>query len=93
MKRASEPLTRRLIVPRKPFHPPVPSPYLPPESETPGYIIGEHGGVVGFGKRGFYVAAIPAQKAREMILRHHYSQSIVNNSYIHLGVYLSLIHI
>lgn len=74
-------------MPRKPFHPPVPSPYLPPESDTPGYIIGEHGGVVGFGKRGFYVAAIPAQKARETILRHHYSQSIVNNSYIHLGVY------
>lgn len=74
-------------MPRKPFHPPVPSPYLPPESDTPGYIIGEHGGVVGFGKRGFYVAAIPAQKARETILRHHYSQSIVNNAYIHLGVY------
>ena len=74
-------------MPRKPFHPPVPSPYLPPESDTPGYIIGEHGGVVGFGKRGFYVAAIPAQKARETILRHHYSQSIVGNSYIHLGAF------
>lgn len=74
-------------MPRKPYHPPVPSPYLPPESDTPGYILGEHGGVVGFGKRGYYVAAIPAQKARETILRHHYSQSIVNNSYIHLGVF------
>lgn len=72
---------------RRPYHPPLPSPYLPPESDTPGYIIGEHGGVVGFGKRGFYVAAIPAQKARETILRHHYSQSIVNNSYIHLGAF------
>lgn len=72
---------------RRPYHPPLPSPYLQPESDTPGYILGEHGGVVGFGKRGFYVAAIPAQKARETILRHHYSQSIVNNAYIHLGVY------
>ena len=72
---------------RKPYHPPVPSPYTPPEADVPGYIIGEHGGVVGFGKRGFYVAAIPAQTARETILRHHYSQSIVNNSYIHLGVF------
>lgn len=72
---------------RRPYHPPLPSPYLQPESDAPGYILGEHGGVVGFGKRGFYVAAIPAQKARETILRHHYSQSIVNNSYIHLGVY------
>ena len=60
-------------MPRKPFHPPVPSAYLPPESDTPGYLLGEHGGVVGFGKRSFHVAAIPAQK--------------VNNSYIHLGVY------
>ena len=72
---------------RKPYHPPVPSPYILPESDTPGYILGAHGGVVGFGKRGFYVAAIPAQKARETVLRHHYSQSVVNNSYIHLGVY------
>lgn len=72
---------------RRPYHPPLPSPYLQPESDAPGYILGEHGGVVGFGKRGFYVAAIPAQKARETILRHHYSQSIVTNSYIHLGVY------
>lgn len=72
---------------RRPYHPPLPSPYLQLESDTPGYILGEHGGVVGFGKRGFYVAAIPAQKARETILRHHYSQSIVNNAYIHLGVY------
>ncbi|MCB8571303.1 hypothetical protein LJE06_09280 [Bilophila wadsworthia] len=72
---------------RRPYHPPLPSPYLQPESDTPGYILGEHGGVVGFGKRGFYVAAIPAQKARETILRHHYSQSIVNNSYIHLGAF------
>ena len=72
---------------RRPFHPPLPSPYLQPESDTPGYILGEHGGVVGFGKRGFYVAAIPTQKARETILRHHYSQSIVNNSYIHLGAF------
>lgn len=72
---------------RRPYHPPLPSPYLQPESDTPGYILGAHGGAVGFGKRGYYVAAIPAQKARETILRHHYSQSIVNNSYIHLGAF------
>ena len=75
---------------RKPYHPPVASPYIPPESDAPGYILGAHGGVVGFGKRGFYVAAIPAQKARETILRHHYSQTIVCNSYIHLGVYIKV---
>lgn len=29
---------------RRPYHPPLPSPYLQPESDTPGYILGEHSG-------------------------------------------------
>lgn len=71
----------------KPYHPPAPSAFILPDSEAPGYIQGEHGGVVGFGRRGFYVAAVPASLARAMICKHHYSHRVVNNSYIHLGVY------
>ena len=71
----------------KPYHPPAPSAFTPPDNEAPGYILGEHGGVVGFGRRGFYVAALPAGEARAMICKHHYSHRVVNNSYIHLGVY------
>lgn len=43
--------------------------------------------VGGFGCRAFYVAQIPSKEAREIIRAHHYSRSIVNNSYIHLGVF------
>jgi len=35
------------------------------------------------------VALIPCRQAREIIIKHHYSHRIVNNSYLHLGVYLA----
>ncbi len=72
---------------RKPYHPPAISAYLPPTGDAPGYLMGSTG-PQGFGCSAFYVAQISCSVAREVILRHHYSHSVVNNSYIHLGVYL-----
>jgi len=72
---------------KPPHHPPDPGRYGPPESDTPGYIAGEKA-VAGFGVRRFYVAAIPCRQARAIILAGHYSRSIVNNSYVHLGVFI-----
>lgn len=43
--------------------------------------------VQGFGNKDMYIAAIPAAQARETIIRNHYSHRIVNNSYVHVGVY------
>lgn len=71
---------------RKPYHPPALSPYLPPAGDAPGYLMGATG-PQGFGCDALYVAQIPCALAREVIQRHHYSHSVVNNSYIHLGVY------
>jgi len=68
------------------YHPPKPSPYEPPSGDNPGYIVGANG-VQGFGKRDLYLAAIPAARAREVIIARHYSHRVVNNSYVHLGVY------
>lgn len=72
---------------RPSHHPPEPSPYTPPQGHEPGFILGAHGGVVGFGRAGFYVAAIPSADARTAIIKHHYSHRVVNNSYVHVGVY------
>ena len=73
---------------RKPHHPPLPGTYVPPTSETPGYILGETA-VAGFGVRGLYVAWIPSREARALIIANHYSRRVVNNSYVNLGVYLA----
>ncbi|NDY57332.1 hypothetical protein G3N56_11320 [Desulfovibrio sulfodismutans] len=71
---------------RPPHHPPDPGVYDPPTSTDKGFIKGAWA-VAGFGGRDFYVAAIPAAMARELVTRHHYSHRVVNNSYVHLGVY------
>jgi hypothetical protein len=68
------------------YHPPKPSPYEAPTEDCPGYLIGATG-VQGFGKKDLYLAAIPAARARETIVARHYSRRVVNNSYVHLGVY------
>ncbi len=72
---------------RPAHHPPQVSDFIAPSAHAPQYILGAHGQVVGFGKAGFYVVAIPSKMARETIIKHHYSHRIVNNSYVHLGVY------
>lgn len=71
---------------RKPYHPPILSAYLPPDDTAPGYIMGKTG-PQGFGSRDFYVAQIASKEARSVIIAHHYSRRVVNNSYLHLGIY------
>lgn len=71
----------------KPYHPPALSAYLPPDHIQPDYIPGDTG-PQGFGCRDFYIAQLPCKEARAIITRFHYSHRIVNNSYLHLGVYL-----
>jgi adenine modification enzyme len=69
-------------------HPPIPGMYHQPETNDVGFINGTNS-VAGFGCRDFYVAMIPRALAVEIITTHHYSRRIVNNSYIHLGVFLA----
>jgi hypothetical protein len=71
----------------KPYHPPKISEYQPPRGEHAGYIEGPTG-CQGFGSRTAFVALIPCAQARAVIIKHHYSHRVVNNSYLHLGVYL-----
>lgn len=72
---------------RKPHHAPIPGIYQRPWSDVPRYIEGTEA-VAGFGTRWFYVAVIPRALACDMVVRHHYSGRIVNNSYVHLGVFI-----
>lgn len=57
---------------------------------TRGYLYDQQDNrkVIGFGDAEFRVATIPRTMAADIIVRHHYSGRIVQNSYIHLGVYL-----
>jgi len=72
---------------RKPHHPPISGTYQRPWTDLPRYIDGTEA-VAGFGTRWFYVAVIPRAVACQMVVRHHYSGRIVNNSYVHLGVFI-----
>jgi hypothetical protein len=72
---------------RRGYHPPLISAYLPPDGGFPGYIMGETG-PQGFGCEAFYVAQIPCREAWAIITAFHYSGRFVNNSYLHLGVYI-----
>lgn len=75
-------------MPKRPdHHPPLPAPFAVPEGDHPEYLLSPSG-VQGFGRRGFYVAAIPRALAVEVVLAKHYSHRIVNNSYVHLGVFM-----
>ncbi|XPV77704.1 MAG: hypothetical protein ACNI27_07235 [Desulfovibrio sp.] len=71
---------------RKPWHPKQPEGYNAPTSNKKGYIEGNKA-VAGFGSADFYVALMPAREAREVVMKHHYSHRIVNNSFLHLGVW------
>ena len=59
------------------------------ESKTIGKpeFIHEKGLVVGYGTRDLRVETIPCWLARVIICAKHYSHRIVNNSYLHLGVF------
>jgi adenine modification enzyme len=51
------------------------------------YITDDKGVVIGFGDEAYHVKEIPSKLARETIRANHYSKTIVNNSYVNLGVY------
>lgn len=53
----------------------------------PGYLI-EDGETVGFGCDTFHVRKIDRKLANDIIRNRHYSGTIYNGSYIHLGVYV-----
>ncbi|KGM34767.1 phage Mu Mom-like protein [Inquilinus limosus MP06] len=44
--------------------------------------------MLGFGSASLYVALIPRAEACEAIRANHYSGRVVNNSYVHLGVWV-----
>lgn len=74
---------------KRPAHHPAPAaPFLPPTSSAPGYILGADRAVLGFGSADLYIALIPRPEACAVIVAHHYSGRVVNNSYIHLGVWV-----
>lgn len=68
-------------------HPPLPDLTARPMTDNPGYLMGHHG-VCGFGAPGFYVTSIPPRQAVEIIRAHHYSGTVVQNSYVHLGIFI-----
>lgn len=73
---------------RKPnHHPKAPGIFKAPITQQIDYIKGTEA-IAGFGNKDFYVAIIPSKLAREIIIANHYSKRIVNNSYIHLGVFI-----
>ena len=43
---------------------------------------------IGFGKKNFYVKIINREIAVNIIKKNHYSKKTVNNSYLHLGVFI-----
>lgn len=72
---------------RMPHHPPLSGQFNAPSNDLPDYIRGD-AAVAGFGCRSFYVATIARRIACEIIVAHHYSRRVVNNSYVHLGVWI-----
>lgn len=73
---------------RPTHHPPLAGALHRPTHDQPGYIYGSSGLVGGFGCRDFYVATIPRPAAVDMVRANHYSHRVVNNSYVHLGIFL-----
>lgn len=71
----------------RPYHPPAPHSYNQPGGPHPDYIKGHNGTWQGFGKPDFYLALIPSRLSRETIIKRHYSHRVVNNAYLHLGLY------
>lgn len=72
---------------KKPHHPPEPGAWTRPWTDKPRFVHGERA-VAGFGDRWFFVAAIPRAAACRIIVERHYSGRFVNNSYVHLGVFI-----
>lgn len=71
---------------RKRHHPPDPDAFSPPSTDVAGPIIGAKA-IAGYGAADLYVAVIPRHPSVRLIREHHYSRSVVLNSYVHLGVF------
>jgi len=68
---------------------PKPLPYLGKDAR--GLIVDNRDGKtvpVGYGDNEFSIQVIPRKAAVEMIRAHHYSHTIVNNSTLHLGLFI-----
>lgn len=70
------------------YHPKTAGSFDAPTTQQIDYIKGTEA-IAGFGNKDFYIAVIPVKLAREIIIANHYSKRVVNNSYIHLGVYIN----
>lgn len=73
----------------KSYHPPKTDGFIMPLHDNDDYIKDKNGIIAGFGNRHLFVAQIPRKDAIEIITKHHYSHRIVNNSYIHMGVFMN----
>ncbi|MBJ7446872.1 MAG: hypothetical protein JHC81_04995 [Brevundimonas sp.] len=63
------------------------------KASAPAYLIDQlalfgAAPVIGFGSPEFQVREIHRDRANAIIRRHHYSHKIVNNAYVHLGVFI-----
>lgn len=61
--------------------------------DRPAYLIDQlallgAAPVCGFGTAAFQVREIHRDRANAIIRRHHYSHKVVNNAYVHLGVFI-----
>lgn len=64
------------------------------KASAPDYLIDQlalfgAAPVIGFGSPVFQVREIPRNQANAIIRRHHYSHKVVNNAYVHLGVFIA----
>lgn len=71
---------------RRSYHPPDPGVWALPSGNEKGFIRGSKA-VAGFGNYDHCIAVLSASAARALVTKHHYSHTVVNNSFVHLGVY------
>ncbi len=69
------------------FHPVYPQEPVRAVTEYPAFIGAKP--VFGFGERDFYVALVPRKLAVDMIVANHYSGRVVQNGYVHLGIFMA----
>lgn len=58
------------------------------KSKESRYWITEQGKLEGYGVGRLTVRRVHVSVARRVILTHHYSGTVVNNSWLHFGVFL-----
>lgn len=76
------------MAPRPKHFPPDPGKFSRPWTDKARPLFGTRA-IGGYGNRWFYVAAIPRAEACGIILKNHYSGRIVQNCYVHMGVFMN----